>query len=95
MEIVLIQSAETDWFRLLSRFGDGFDRFFNEAVDQLKKNPKQGPSYRIEPIRRMVIQKSPWGIFYVPEPTRIVILAIEDLRQDPASLKRKLEGLQP
>ena len=95
MEIVLIQSAEIDWFRLFSQFGEGFDDLFNRATDKLKANPKQGPPYRVEPIRRLVIRESPWGIFYVPEPKRIVILAIEDLRQDPEMLKRKLEGILP
>ena len=95
MEIVLIQSAEIDWFRLFSKFGERFDGLFNEATNQLKKNPKQGSPFKVEPIRRFVIQKSPWGIFYVPEPKRIVVLAVEDLRQDPSILKRKLEGLLP
>ncbi len=95
MEILLIQSAEIDWFQLFAQYGEAFDSRFNQSTERLKSNPELGPPYRGNRVRRLVIQKTPWGIFYVPEPTRIIILAVEDLRQNPDLIKAKLKRILP
>jgi plasmid stabilization system protein ParE len=40
------------------------------------------------PVRRAVIRRSHYGLFYVVEPTRLVIIAVQDLRQDPTQLNQ-------
>ena len=44
----------------------------------------------LESIRRQVIRRFPYGIFYVPHSTRILIVAILDLRQDEEQILRRL-----
>jgi len=51
--------------------------------------PEIAPIY-FENIRRQVIQRFPYGIFYEPQPTRILVTAILDLRQDEEQMLRRL-----
>ena len=51
--------------------------------------PESGRPFYL-PIRRVLIDDGRFGLFYVPHPTRIVILAIEDLRQDPSRIRLNL-----
>jgi len=37
------------------------------------------------------MQRFPYGIFYEPEPTRILVAAILDLRQDEQQILRRLQ----
>jgi hypothetical protein len=59
MGIILVQSAEIDWFQLYSRYGQSFDSRFNLAADELIESPELGPPYLVKPIRRMILRKSP------------------------------------
>ena len=43
--------------------------------------PEIAPTY-FQDVRQQVMQRFPYGIFYEPEPTHILVLAILDLRQD-------------
>ena len=52
--------------------------------------PKIAPLYFHE-VRRQVMQRFPYGIFYEPHPTRVLVAAILDLRQDPQKIHRRLE----
>jgi plasmid stabilization system protein ParE len=40
------------------------------------------------PVRRAVIRRSHYGLFYVVESSRLVIIAVQDLRQDPTQLNQ-------
>lgn len=40
----------------------------------------------------MLIRDFPYGIFYVVQPTRIVVSAVMDLRQNPETIRRKVTG---
>ncbi len=51
--------------------------------------PEIAPIY-LQRIRRQVMKQSVYGIFYVAEPTRIVIIALLDLRQDERQIRRRL-----
>ena len=42
------------------------------------------------PVRRVAIRRSHYGLFYVAEPSRLVIVAVQDLRTDPERLRREL-----
>ena len=95
MEIIFILSAEIDWFDLYRTYGNSFETPFSRSLEILKSHPEIGPPSKISPIRRLVIRQTPWGIFYKVERHRIVIIAIEDLRQDPASIEKKLKNLKP
>jgi hypothetical protein len=46
-------------------------------------------------IRRVLVTKTQFGIFYELVGPRIVISSILDLRQDPAQIERRLLGHSP
>ena len=52
--------------------------------------PEIAPVYD-ETVRRQVMQRFPYGIFYEPQPTRILVLAILDLRRDEAQILKRLK----
>lgn len=94
-EIVILQSAEGDWFNHFSRFGERFDNAFLSTVSLLKLNPKMGAWTKFGQIRRVLVTKTQFGIFYELVGPRIVISSILDLRQDPAQIERRLLGHSP
>jgi hypothetical protein len=51
--------------------------------------PAIAPIY-LDEVRRQVMRRFPYGIFYRPYPTRIVVIAILDLRQDEEQIRRRL-----
>ncbi len=94
-EIVVLQSAEKDWFELYRRLGEPFDRAFSSTVQLIAMNPQIGPTWRIAPFRRRLITGYPVGIFYSLVGKRVVISAVIDLRQDASSIDVQLRRLQP
>ncbi len=74
------------------RLGLGHD--FLRAVDvvfaTLREYPEMGPV--IAPrIRRALLKRFQYGVFYVLRPTEIVILAVLDLRQSPRRWPRRAD----
>ena len=51
--------------------------------------PEIAPIY-FENVRWQVMQRFPYGIFYEPHPTRILVTAILDLRQDEEQIFMRL-----
>ncbi|AUX23813.1 uncharacterized protein SOCEGT47_043430 [Sorangium cellulosum] len=52
------------------------------AFDRIAETPEQGPE--IEPgIRRMLLQRFPYGLLYAVEPERILVLTVMHLRRRP------------
>jgi plasmid stabilization system protein ParE len=52
------------------------------AFDRIAEAPEQGPE--IEPgIRRMLLQRFPYGLLYAVEPERILVLTVMHLRRCP------------
>ena len=42
--------------------------------------------------RKLLVPDHPYGFFYVVEPSRVVIVAVLDLRQDPKAIERRLRS---
>jgi hypothetical protein len=61
------------------------------ALTLLRHHPEIAPVYA-GPYRRMLIRDFPYGIFYQYQPTRLIVAAIMDLRQDPKTIRKKLPG---
>jgi plasmid stabilization system protein ParE len=82
-----------DVFNQFEEYREGYGVEFMAAVEaylaRISAFPEVAPIY-FEKIRRQVIRRSPYGIFYEPYPKRILVLAILDLRQDEKQLLRKL-----
>ncbi len=98
-EIVWLRKADADFQAVYERFeergegkGDGLFQDVNSALERISLFPEIGRTFE-SPIRRVLIDQGRYGLFYVAAPTRIVILGIENLRQDPARIRQNL-GLE-
>lgn len=93
-EIVILQSAEADWYVHYSRFGEKFDDAFLSTICLLKSNPEMGTRTPFGSVRRVLIRNTIFGIFYEQSGKRIIVSAILDLRQDPALIERRLRDFE-
>ncbi len=87
--VELLLGAEIEFLEIYSDRGDTFYIAFEDRIAQIGRFPKSGPIYS-EPFRRLLIPKSPFGIFYTIEGNRIFVQAIIDLRSDPERIMRRL-----
>jgi hypothetical protein len=94
--VEFLSGADADLQQVFNRFEDyreGFGVEFMLAVDaylaRIAVFPEIAPRY-FERIRRQVMQNFPYGIFYEVLPTRILVTAILDLRQDPEKIRHRL-----
>src|SRR6266705_1000931 len=98
IDLILLLQADLDIQAAFGRYedyqsgrGEIFMRQLDAALSVLREHPEIAPVYA-GPYRRMLIRDFPYGIFYQAQPTRIVIAAVMDLRQDPRAIRRKLLG---
>src|SRR5262245_14090099 len=96
LPIELLSGADADLQEIFNKFEEyreGFGIEFFLAVDaylaRMGAFPEIAPRY-IENVRRQVMQDFPYGIFYQVFPTRILVTAILDLRQDPEKIRQRL-----
>ena len=89
-EIVILQAAEADWYVHFSRYGERFDRAFLKTIGLLMLNSEMGTRTKFPGIRRLLISKTTFGVFYSLTGRRIVLSAILDLRQSPEQIESRL-----
>jgi hypothetical protein len=89
-EVELLLGAEIEFLDIYSRRGDRFYTIFDICLMRLRSFPEIGPFYSA-PFRRLLIPKTPFGIFYTVEGRRIFITAILDLRADPDRILERLK----
>ena len=96
--LILLLEADQDIQSAFNRYeefqpgrGELFMHHLDAALTLLRQQPEIAPVYAGR-YRRMLVRDFPYGIFYSVQPTRIVISAIMDLRQDPERIRRKLSG---
>ena len=96
LRVELLSGADADLqdiFNRLESYHEGFGVEFMTVVDaylaHIAAFPEMAPIY-LENIRRLVMPRFPYGIFYQALPLRIVVAAILDLRQDEATILRRL-----
>lgn len=79
----------------LEEYREGFGLEFLTVVEayltRIATFPEIAPLY-LDPVRRQVMSAFPYGIFYEPTPTRILVIAVLDLRQDERTIFRRLRG---
>jgi plasmid stabilization system protein ParE len=97
-ELILLSQADHDIQTAFNRYeefqegrGEVFIRHLDAALTLLRQHPEIAPVYGGR-YRRMLIRDFPYGIFYEIHPTRIVVGAIVDLRQDPTTIRKKVLG---
>jgi plasmid stabilization system protein ParE len=98
IDLILLLQADLDIQAAFARYedyqagrGEVFLRHLDAALALLRQHPELAPVYE-GTYRRMLVRDFPYGMFYQALPTRIVVVAVMDLRQDPQSIRRKLGG---
>lgn len=96
LRVEFLSGADADLQGIFNRFEDyrdGFGVEFMTVVDAYLAHimvfPEIAPTY-FSSVRRQVMQRFPYGIFYEPQSTRILVTAILDLRQDEEQILRRL-----
>ena len=90
-EVELLLGAEIEFLDIYSRRGDAFYELFDDCLNRLSRFPELGPLYSF-PFRRLLIPKTPFGLFYTIEGRRIMVNAVLDLRSDPDRILERLKG---
>ena len=98
LPVEYLSGAEADLqniFNDCENYQEGFGVEFLTAVEayltRLATFPESAPVY-LRNVRRQVMQRFPYGIFYEPQPKRILVFAVLDLRQDERQIRRRLRG---
>ena len=94
--VALLPEAEGD-IRKAQAFYEGwrtdgaahFERLMDESIRRLEFKPSAFPK-RYRHFRRFLLHHSYYAVFFVIEPHRTLIVAVLDLRQRPARLRRTL-----
>jgi plasmid stabilization system protein ParE len=99
-EPVWTQIFEADVQEIYERFeiwhedsGDAFYADVLETVATLCDHPLIGSIVRGENVRRMLVYRCNFGIFYVVEDRRLILHRLLDLRQDPDRIEYYLSQI--
>ena len=69
--------------------GDDLLLCVEAAIDSARRNPEMFPIIRGE-VRQALTRRFPYGVFYLVEPDRIVVLAIYHSRRDPSGWQGRI-----
>jgi len=96
LRVEFLSGADADLQEIFNRFEDyrdGFGIEFMTVVDAYLAHivvfPEIAPT-NFSSVRRQVMQRFPYGIFYELQSTRVLVIAILDLRQDEEQILRRL-----
>jgi plasmid stabilization system protein ParE len=96
VEVIFLRGSEADllaaWMgyeEILPGLGDRFEAEVRAALLRTVELPESAPVYAGE-FRRLLVRKFDHGIFYRIHGARIVVTAVLDLRQDPTTIRRRL-----
>ena len=92
MEIVILSGAEGDLDEIYRQIGErGGESVFlalDRKLELLVTFPRLAPPRLQARVRRVKIGRTPFGLFYTIEGRRLMVVAVQDLRQDPGALAR-------
>jgi toxin ParE1/3/4 len=79
-----------DWYEE-QRIGLGDELLLcvESAIESARRNPELFPAVRRD-VRRALTRRFPYGVFYVVESDRIVVLAIYHSSRDPRGWQRRI-----
>lgn len=68
--------------------GEAFIAALDQAFLQIAERPLMYPIV-YEDVRRALVRRFPYSVFFVVEPVRAVVLAVHHQRRDPAARPRR------
>jgi len=95
-ELIIRPEAKSDMldiFRWYQEQREGLGYDFKLCVDEVLSKVQRHPLNRkkiYRDIRRVVTKRFPFGIFYVVENNKIIVLAVLHARRDPSKWKRRI-----
>ena len=96
MEVIFLAGAEVDVHAAYEQreslhegAGDRFLRELDRCASLLSRYPRSGRPHR-GVHRKLLVPDHPYGVFYAVEASRVVIVAVLDLRQDPKAIEKRL-----
>lgn len=97
MEVIFLPGAEDDLFaawqcyeQVVPGLGDRFEAEVRAGLARLAEFPEAASHYAGE-FRRLLVRRFEHGVFYRVHGGRVVVTAILDLRQDPATIRQRLQ----
>lgn len=79
-----------DWYEeRRPGLGEEFLSCVEAAIESVRRNPELCAAVH-GGVRRVLARRFPYGVYYLPEPERIVVLAVFHGHRDPAELMRRL-----
>ena len=70
--------------------GSEFARCVDEAIEKIRNRPEMYPAVHNH-IRRVLVNRFPFGVFYESDPTEIRVLAIYHAKRNPLLWKTRAE----
>jgi plasmid stabilization system protein ParE len=92
-EIVLLQGAQSDLLGIYAMRGERTYLAVDQAFGILRVFPEAGPLNFGGKIRRLVVTKTHFGIFYTISGQRVLVGAVLDLRASPEAIEQRLREL--
>jgi plasmid stabilization system protein ParE len=90
LKLRITEAAEGDirdafrWYRGPSPgLGREFRASLNECLERVSRDPLLY-AVIMEPVRRALLKRFPYGVFYLLEPEEVVVLGVFHARRDPA-----------
>jgi len=93
VEVVILSGADADLddiYVRIDRRGEG-EKFLlavDRKLELLHGFPRLAPRALLEKVRKVKIGRTPFGLFYTIEGRRLMVVAVQDLRQDPEAIAR-------
>jgi plasmid stabilization system protein ParE len=66
-----------------------FLRVLDRCGSSVARHPSIGRRHR-GPFRKQLVSAYPYGVFYAVQPSRVVIVAVLGVRQDPEAIDKRL-----
>lgn len=92
-EIVLLQGAQSDLLSIYAVHGERTYLRIDQALGILRLFPDAGPKHSKNNLRRLVVTRTHFGIFYSVTESRVLVGAVMDLRQSPQVIEARLGKL--
>lgn len=94
--LIIRQEAERDlaeahdWYESkVTGLGSDFLLRVDAALSSILRTPKTYPLVHKE-VRRALTRRFPYGVFYLVEEARIVVIAVMHARRDPEAWRRRV-----